>query len=59
MGFRLGWFPSESVSVRSPVVSGLHAHVIRPSVWPAPLSLPPSPDANKETNLRWVGLLGF
>ena len=38
MGFRLCWSLSESVSVHSPIVSGSHVHVIRPSVWPAPLS---------------------
>ena len=32
VGFRLGWFPSGSVSVRSPIVSGSLVHVIRPSV---------------------------
>ena len=55
MGFRPCWFPNGSVSVRSPVVSGSHVHVIRPSVWPAPLASPPSPDASGETDLRWVG----
>ena len=58
MGFRPCWFPSGSVSVHSPVVSGSHAHVIWPSVWLAPLASPPSPDASGETDLRWVaGLL--
>ena len=32
VGSRPYWSPSGSVSVRSPVVSGLHVHVIRPSV---------------------------
>ena len=45
------WSPSGSISVRSPVVSGSHVHVIRPSVWPAPFALPPSPDASGETDL--------
>ena len=58
VSFRLCWSPSGSVSVRSPAVRGLHAHVIRPSVWPAPLTSPPSPDSNGETNLQWVGSLG-
>ena len=56
--FRLCWSPSGSVSVRSPAVSGLHAHAIRPFVWPAPLVSPPSPDAIRETDLQWVGSLG-
>ena len=58
MGFRPDWSPSGSVSVCSLVVSGSHAHVIRPSVWPAPLASPPSPDASEETDLQWVGSLG-
>ena len=58
MGFRPCWSPSGSVSVRSPTVSGSHAHVIRPSVWPAPLASPPSPDASGETDLQWVSSLG-
>ena len=57
-GCRACWTPSGSVSVRSPIVSGLHVLVIRPFVWPAPPALPPSPDANEETDLRWVGLQG-
>ena len=32
VGFRLSWSPSGSVSVHSLAVSGLHAHVIHPSV---------------------------
>ena len=32
VGFRLYWSHSGSISIRSPAVSGLHAHVIRPSV---------------------------
>ena len=32
VGFRLRWSPSGSISVRSLAVSGLHAHVIQPSV---------------------------
>ena len=56
--FRPCWSPSGSVSVRSPTVRGLHAHVIRPFVWLAPLASPPSPDASRETDLRWVGSLG-
>ena len=58
VGFRPGWSPSRSVSVCSPAISGLHARVIRPSVWPAPLASPPSPDASGETDLQWVGSLG-
>ena len=58
MGFRLCWSPSRSVSFRSPAVSSLHAHVIRPSVWPALLASPTSPDASGEIDLQWVGLLG-
>ena len=50
VGSRPGWSPDGSVSVRSLVVSGSHAHVIRPSVWPAPLASPLSPDANGETD---------
>ena len=46
-----GWSPNGSVSVCSLAVSGSHAHVIRPSVWLAPLSSPPSPDVGKETDL--------
>ena len=51
VGFRPGWSPSRSVS-------GLHARVIRPSVWSAPLASPPSLDASGETDLQWVGSLG-
>ena len=58
VGFRPCWFSSGSVRVRSPAVSGLRAHVIQPSVWPAPFASPPSPDASEEIGLRWVGLLG-
>ena len=32
VGFRLCWSLSGSISVHSPVVSGSHVHVIRPSV---------------------------
>ena len=32
MGFRLSWSPRGSVSVHSPIVSGLHVHIVRPSV---------------------------
>ena len=56
--FRPYWSPSGFVSVRSPTVSDSYAHVIRLYVWLTPLALPPSPDANGETNLRWVGSLG-
>ena len=59
VGFRPGWSPNGSVSVRSLAVSGLHAHVIRPSVWLAPLASPPPPEASGETNLQRVGSLGF
>ena len=52
MGFRPCLFPSGSVGVCSPVVSGSHAHVIRPSIWPAPPSLPPSPDVGGEIDLQ-------
>ena len=58
VGFRLCWSLSGSVSVRSPAVSGLHAHVIRPFVWATPLISPQSPDAIRETDLQWVGSLG-
>ena len=55
VGFRPCWSPSRSVSVRSPVANGSHVHIIRPSVWLAPLASPPSPDASGETDPRWVG----
>ena len=58
VGFRPCWSPIGSINVHSPAVSGFHAHVIRPSVWLSPLALPPSPDASRETDLQWVGLLG-
>ena len=58
LGFRPCWSPSGSISVRSPTVSSLHAHVIRPSVWLAPLASPPFPDAIVEIEIRWVGSLG-
>ena len=50
MGFRPYWSASGSVSVCSPTISGLYAHVIRSSVWPALLASPPSPDASGETD---------
>ena len=50
-----GWSPNGFVSIRSLAVSGSHAHVTRPSVWPAPLASPPSPDANGETDPQRVG----
>ena len=49
------WSPNGSVSIRSLVVSGSHAHITRPSIWPAPLASPPSPDANGETDPQRVG----
>ena len=55
MGFQACWSPSGSVSVRSPIVSGSRVHVIRPSVWPAPPTSPPSLVASGESDLRWVG----
>ena len=58
VGFWIYWSPRGSVSIHSPVVSGLQAHVIRPSVWPTPLVSPPSLDASRETDLQWVGSLG-
>ena len=58
VGSRPDWSPNRSVSVRSLAVSSLHAHVIRPSVWPAPLTSPPSPDAIGETDLQLVSSLG-
>ena len=58
VGFRPYWSPSGSVSVRSPTVSGSHAHVIRPFVWPTLLASPPSPNASGETDLQWVGSMG-
>ena len=33
------------------------ARVIWPSVWPVPLSLPPSLDTSGETDIRYAGLL--
>ena len=54
VGFRPCWSPSRSVSICSLAISGSHAHVIRPSVCPALLASPPSPDASGETDLRWV-----
>ena len=51
VGVRPYWSPSGFVSVRSPVVSGSHVHVIRPSIWPAPLASPPSLDASGGTDL--------
>ena len=59
VGSRPDWSPNGSVSIRSLAVSGSHAHIIRPSVWLAPLALPPSPDASEETDLQQVGSLGF
>ena len=58
VGSRPDWSPNGSVSVRSLAVSGSHAHVIRPSIWPTPLALPPSPDASGETDIQRVGSLG-
>ena len=62
MGFWPCWSPRGSVSARSPVVSGSHAHVIRPSVWPAPLASPPSPNAGGKLIfdglVRWVARHG-
>ena len=55
VGSRPSWSPDESASVRSLAVSGSHAHVIRPSVWLAPLASPPSPDASRETDPQRVG----
>ena len=57
-GCQACWTPSGSVSVHSPIVSGMQVLVIRPSVWPAPPASPPSPGANEETDLRWAGLQG-
>ena len=34
VGFRPRWSPSKPVGACSPVINGLHAHVIRPSVLP-------------------------
>ena len=50
VGSRPGRSPDGSSSVRSLAISGSHAHVIRPSVWPTPLASPPSPDTNEETD---------
>ena len=58
VGSRPGWSLNESASVRSIAVSGSHDHVIRPSVWPAPLASPPSPDSSGEINPQRVGYLG-
>ena len=55
IGSRPGWSLDGSVRVRSLIVSGSHAHVIRPSVWPAPFAPPPSPDASGETDPQRVG----
>ena len=51
VGFRPCWSPSGSISVRSPTISGSHAHVIRPSIWLSSLASPPSPNAIGETIL--------
>ena len=40
------------------VVNGLPVLVIRTSIGPTPLALPPSPGANGGTSPRWVDLLG-
>ena len=58
VGFRPDWSPNGFVSIHSLAVSDSRAHVISPYVWPAPLTLPPSPDASGETDLQRVGLLG-
>ena len=54
VGFQPCWFPGGSVGIRSPIVSGSYVQAIRPSVLPAPLASPPSPDASGEIDLRWV-----
>ena len=38
VGFQPRWSPSEPVGARFPIVNGLHAHAIRPFVWPALLA---------------------
>ena len=61
MGFWPCWSPSGSVSFRSLVVSGSHAHVIRPSVWVAPLALHLLTPAEKlifDGLVRWVARHG-
>ena len=58
VGFRPDWSPNGSVSVHSLAVRSLRAYVIQPSVWPAPLASPLSPDVGGETNLQRVGSLG-
>ena len=58
VGSRPDWSPNWSVNVHSLAISGSHAHVLRPSVWPAPLASPPSLNASRETNLQQVGSLG-
>ena len=55
VGSRPGWPPDGPVRVRSLAASDSHTHVTRPSVWPAPPTLPPSPVANGETDPQWVG----
>ena len=50
VGSRPGWSLDRSASVRSLTVSDSHAQVIRPSVWPALLASPPSPEASGETD---------
>ena len=55
VGSRPSWSPDGSASVRSLAVSGSHAHIIRPSVCPAPLASPPSPDASGETDPQRAG----
>ena len=52
MGFWPCLFPSGSVGVRSIVVIGSHAHVIRPSIWPAPPASPPYLDSGGEIDLQ-------
>ena len=58
MGFRPRWSPSGLVGARSPVVNGLHVHIIRPSVWPVLPAWPPFLDASGETGLQWADSLG-
>ena len=55
VGSRPGWSLNGSASVHTLAVTSSHVHIIRPSVWPAPLASPPSPDASGETDPQRVG----
>ena len=58
VGSRSGRSLDGSASVCSLTISGSHAHIIRPFIWPTPLALPPSLNACGETDpqpptVRW------